>query len=121
MVPIVGKPGTIALMNTLDAYDAFSRLMPEGYVNEACARIIIRGDKYRPIKYTPKIRCPVLLQICDHDTLVSLKSLEETAKILGTLAEVKHYPIGHFDIYTGSGFEKGVQDQIEFFRKHLSQ
>ncbi|HQA79577.1 MAG TPA: hypothetical protein PLV96_02130, partial [Methanoregulaceae archaeon] len=118
-VPIVGKPGTIALMNTPDAYDAFTRLMPEGYVNEACARIIIRGDKYRPIKYARHIRCPVLLQICDHDTLVSLKSLEETAKILGPRAEVKHYPIGHFDIYTGSGFEKGVLDQIEFFRKHL--
>lgn len=119
-VPIVGKPGTIALMNTPDAYDAFTKLIPEGYVNEACARIIIRADKYRPITYASRVRCPVLLQICDHDTLVSLQSLEETAKILGTRAEVKHYPIGHFDIYTGSGFEEGVQDQIAFFRKHLS-
>lgn len=118
-VPIVGKTGTVALMNTPDAYDAFRRLMLEGYVNEACARIIIRGDKYRPIKYARHIQCPVLLQICDHDTLVSLTSLEETAKILGTLAEVKHYPIGHFDIYTGSGFEGSVQDQIGFFQKHL--
>ena len=57
-VPIVGKPGTIALLNTPDAYDAFRRLMPEGYVNEACARIIIRGDKYWPIKYARHIRCP---------------------------------------------------------------
>ncbi len=118
-VPIVGKPGTIALMNTQEAYDAFRGLIPEGYVNEACARIIIRGDKYRPIKYAHHVRCPVLLQICDHDTLVSLKSLEETAKILGELAEVKHYPIGHFDIYTGSGFEQSVCDQVTFFQKHL--
>jgi len=106
-------------MNTLDVYDAFRRLMPEGYVNEACARIIIRGDKYRPIKYARHIRCPVLLQICGHDTLVSLKSLEETAKILGDLAEVKHYPFGHFEIYTDSGFEQSVRDEIAFFKRHL--
>nr|HPM62302.1 hypothetical protein [Methanoregulaceae archaeon] len=65
------------------------------------------------------IRCPVLLQICDHDTLVSLKSLEETAKILGDLAEVKHYPFGHFEIYTDSGFEQSVRDEIAFFKRHL--
>lgn len=118
-VPIVGKPGTIALMNTPDAFNAFRWLIPDGYVNEACARIIIRGDKYRPMKYAHRVRCPVLLQICDHDTVISLKSLEETAKILGELAEVKHYPLGHFDIYTGSGFEQSVRDQVAFFQKHL--
>jgi len=34
-------------------------------------------------------------------------------------AEVKHYPIGHFDIYTGDNFEKSVSDQLAFFEKHL--
>jgi fermentation-respiration switch protein FrsA (DUF1100 family) len=118
-VPIVGKPGTIALMNTPDVYDSFRTLIPDSYVNEACARILIRGDKYRPITYAHLVRCPVLLQICDHDTLVPVSSVEETARILGDLAEVKHYPLGHFDIYTGKGFEQSVHDQIAFFQKHL--
>jgi len=119
-IPIVGKPGTIALMNTPDAFDSLRALIPDTYVNEACARIIIRGDKYRPITYARRVRCPVLLQICDYDTLASVSSIEETATILGNLAEVKHYPLGHFDIYTGTGFEQGVQDQVAFFQKHLA-
>jgi len=118
-IPIVGKPGSIALMNTADAFDSFPALIPESYVNETCARILIRGDKYRPITYARHVRCPVLLQICDHDTLVSVSSIEETAHILGDHAEVKHYPLGHFDIYTGDGFEQGVRDQVSFFQKHL--
>jgi fermentation-respiration switch protein FrsA (DUF1100 family) len=118
-VPIVGRPGTIALMNTPDAYDSFPSLISDAYVNEACARILIRGDKYRPIKEAHKVRCPVLLQICEQDILIPVHSVEETAHILGVLAEVKHYPLGHFDIYTGDGFEQGVRDQISFFQRHL--
>ena len=118
-VPIVGRPGTIALMTTPDTYDSFRRLIPDTYVNQACARILVRGDKYRPIKHARRVRCPVLLQISDHDTLVPISSVEKTAAILGDLAEVKQYPLGHFDIYTGGGFEQGVRDQIAFFRKNL--
>ncbi len=65
------------------------------------------------------MQCPVFLQICDRDTLTPAGSIEETARILGDLGEVKHYPIGHFDIYTGSGFEESVRDQIAFFQKHM--
>ena len=64
-LPIVGQPGTVALMTTPDAYAAFAELAPAGFVNEACARIAVRGDKYRPITYASRVRCPVLLQICD--------------------------------------------------------
>jgi hypothetical protein len=40
-------------------------------------------------------------------------------KELEKYAEVKYYPIGHFDIYIGDDFEKAVSDQLEFFKKHL--
>jgi pimeloyl-ACP methyl ester carboxylesterase len=118
-VPIAGKPGSIAVLNTKDAYDGYEKLAPENFINEACARIIIRGDKYRPVKHAKNVCCPVLLQICDHDSIEPISAAEETEKILGKYAEVKHYPIGHFDIYLGDNFEKGVSDQLAFFKKHL--
>ena len=34
-------------------------------------------------------------------------------------AEVKHYPIGHFDIYTGQWFDRAVADQAGFLTRHL--
>jgi hypothetical protein len=53
-------------MATPDAIAFFTKVAPQDFVNEACARIILRPDKYRPIKYARDVRCPVLLQICEH-------------------------------------------------------
>lgn len=117
-VPIFGKPGTIAIIAT-DETDGIKKLVPENYVNEACARIIIRGDKYRPVKHAPDVRCPVLLLICDRDSVTPPSAVDETVNALGKYAEVKRYPIGHFDIYLGDNFEKAVRDQIAFFTRHL--
>jgi uncharacterized protein len=118
-VPIVGKPGSIALMTASHAYEAFAQLAGGDFVNKACARIIIKGDKYRPIKHARDVHCPVLLQICEKDQMVSVESIEETGKILGQRAEIKRYPIGHFDVYFGKNHDISVHDQIEFFKKHL--
>ncbi|NIO03529.1 MAG: alpha/beta fold hydrolase [Proteobacteria bacterium] len=118
-IPIVGKPGSIACLTTPDAYDAFGKLAPENFINEVCARIILRANKYRPVKHAQNVRCPVLLPICDNDNLTPISAAEETERNLGKYAEVKHYPIGHFDIYIGDNFERSVSDQLGFFEKHL--
>jgi pimeloyl-ACP methyl ester carboxylesterase len=118
-LPIVGKPGSMACMTAPDVYEAYAQLAPAGFVNEVCARILVRGDKYRPVTKARKVRCPVLIQICEHDNLTPISAAEETARRLGDLAEVKRYPIGHFDIYVGDDFERSVSDQLEFFRRHL--
>ena len=118
-IPIVGKPGSIACLTTQDAYDFFRKFAPQNYINEVCARINIRGDKYRPVKQAQNVRCPVLLQICEHDNITPKSAAEETEKQLGKYAEAKYYPIGHFDIYIGDNLEKAVRDQLEFFKQHL--
>jgi fermentation-respiration switch protein FrsA (DUF1100 family) len=118
-IPIVGRPGSIACLPVQDAYEGYGTIAPEDFVNEVCARITIRGDKYRPVTKARKVRCPVLIQVCEHDNLTPISAVEETAKRLGGFAEVKRYPIGHFDIYVGDDFERSVSDQLEFFRRHL--
>jgi dienelactone hydrolase len=118
-IPIVGKPGSIALMTTPDAYEFFREHAPANYVNQTCARIILRGDKYRPVKHARKVRCPVLLQVCENDSILPQRASRETEKQLGDYAEAKYYPIGHFDIYYGDNFENAVNDQLRFLKKHL--
>jgi len=118
-IPIAGKPGSIAVLADSEAWEGYGELVPDDFINEVCARIVIRIDKYRPIKHIAKVRCPVLLQITDKDISHPLRSVEKIEKRLGKLAEVVHYPIGHFDIYVGSDFEKAVSDQLDFFKKHL--
>jgi fermentation-respiration switch protein FrsA (DUF1100 family) len=116
MMPIVGKPGSMALLTVEGAYEALESMAAERFINLACARILLRADKYRPVEEAGTVRCPVLLQICDRDRITPLSASQKAAESLGTLAEVKHYPIGHFDIYSGEHFEKSVSDQIEFFK-----
>lgn len=119
-IPLVGQPHSIAVLADSDAWNALNKLVPENFINEICARIIIRMDKYHPIKYASKVRCPVLLQICDKDIITTPEKVVKKAESkLGTLAEVIHYPLDHFDIYLGDNFEKSVHDQIDFFKKHL--
>lgn len=119
-IPIVGKPGTIALMADMDAWNAFEELAPDDFVNEACARIAIRMDKYRPINQLDKIHCPVLLQVCDYDIALPVNVVKKAEERLGQFAQVIHYPIGHFDIYRKGNFEKAVNDQLSFYSKYLN-
>jgi acetyl esterase/lipase len=119
-IPIVGRAGSMAILPFSQAYEAFADIAPEGFINEACARILIRMDKYRPINKAGSVRCPVLLQICDMDEPVPFKAIDEAAAKMGAQSEVKHYPIGHFDIYMGENFEKAIKDQLIFFTEHLT-
>ena len=116
-IPIVGKPGTMAFLPILDAYEGYSKHVSENFVNEVCARVILRSHGFNPVKHIQNVHCPVLIQICDYDVLAPIRP--ETEKELRKYADVKNYPIGHFDIYIGENFEKGVSDQLEFFKKHL--
>ncbi|MCK4755033.1 MAG: alpha/beta hydrolase [Calditrichia bacterium] len=118
-IPIVGKPGTLAMIIASGAYEGYAKLAKAGFVNEVCARAILTTGGYNPVNYTKDVHCPVLIQVCENDNLVSVKSAQKVVEILGEKAEIKRYPIGHFDIYTGDHFEQPVRDQIEFFKKHL--
>jgi pimeloyl-ACP methyl ester carboxylesterase len=116
-IPIVGKPGTIAVFAHSDAYDGYAKAASLGFVNEVCARFILRSHGYRPDKEMKNLHCPILIQICDRDRLVPISP--EVEKESMKYAEIKHYPIGHFDIYLGDNFEKSVSDQLAFLKDHL--
>jgi acetyl esterase/lipase len=118
-IPIVGRPKTLAMLTAPGAFEGYASLVPAGFVNEVCARVLLMSRGHNPVDYAEKVQCPVLLQICEKDNLVSEASYKKTADILGKYAQVKKYPIGHFDIYTGENFEKAVHDQITFFKEHF--
>ncbi|MEZ4639345.1 MAG: hypothetical protein R2856_31015 [Caldilineaceae bacterium] len=74
-----GLAGSVALMPLPEAVDAFAELAPPDFANEACARIAVRTDKYRPVLQAGEIRCPVLLQICEDDPVTPPKVVEDAA------------------------------------------
>src|SRR3954466_12956344 len=120
LVPLVGPPGSPALMTSPDSEPGYRALIPPGarFENGVSARFINRVALYRPGRSARKVDAPILFCICDADAVAP----PETALRYATTApraEVKRYPIGHFDIYRGEPFEHAVADQTEFLVRHL--
>lgn len=119
-IPAVGEHGSFALMATPDSKPGFDAIVPSEtrWENRVVARIALRVAAYRPGRRAPFICCPVLACVCDSD---SLAPADRTVELLSKAprAEIKRYPIGHFEIYVGGWWERAVADQTEFLARHL--
>jgi dienelactone hydrolase len=118
-VPTVGPPGSLAVMSSPDADAGYRALGPPDFRCEIAARIALTVGLYRPVRYADRVRCPVLVQICEKDSVAPAAAAEAVVRRLGERGEVQRYPIGHFEPYTGAWFERSVGDQVDFLRRHL--
>lgn len=119
MIPLVGRPGQLALMNEPGAFEAFSALAPAGYMNQVAARVALRFDKYRPLEQAGRVRCPALILACEQDPYAPLESVKKAAALMGAKAKLITYPCRHFEIYGGQLFEQAAGAQVEFIGKYL--
>lgn len=119
-VPLVGPPGSAALMTAPDAEPGYRALIPAGSTPrlDVAARIGVRIGFHRPGRDAMKIRCPLMVNVCDRDTVAPPRA---TLRHVGRAPylELIHYDLGHFDIYRGEGFERVVADQADFLVRHL--
>jgi pimeloyl-ACP methyl ester carboxylesterase len=119
-VTTAGAPGSVALMNAPDVVPGYLALVPDGaeVVNHVAARVALTVPFERPGRALARLRCPVLLCVCDHDSVAPAgATLRHAARC--PQAEVQRYPIGHFDVYVGADFERAVADQLEFLARHV--
>lgn len=118
--PIVGVPGETAAMSTEDALPGYRSIAPEDWRNELAARLALQLPFYRPVRHAKRLPCPALIITCSEDSVAPPEAAEKTAQRAGFQAELRRYDgMGHFDIYTGEGFERSSSDQLDFFRRHL--
>lgn len=118
-VPSVGPPGSVAMMTSADAEPGFRAMAPPDFDYRVAARVGLTLWSYRPLLYARRVRCPVLLLLCEHDSVAPVVAAEAAARTLGSQATVRRYPVGHFDVYRGDAFERSVGDQIAFLRQHV--
>jgi pimeloyl-ACP methyl ester carboxylesterase len=118
-VPTVGKPGSLAVMSSVDADAGYRALAPPDFRFEVAARIALGVGLYRPVRYAERVRCPVLVQVCERDSVAPTASAEQAIAQLGSFGEAQRYPIGHFEPYFGVHFERSVSDQLAFLQRHL--
>ena len=108
-------------MSADDTLPGFESITPldSVWVNAISARAGLQILRYRPGAHADRITCPLLVCVCDHDSLVDVGASDRVAQD-APQGEVAHYPIGHFEIYTGEWFERAVSRQSEFLVRHLS-
>jgi dienelactone hydrolase len=118
-IPIVGRPGDLAIMSSPDSNEGYRALAPPGFRFEVAARVALGTGFYRPVTEAAHAHCPVLVQICLRDSVAPAAASEEVVRRLGARGEVCRYDIGHFEPYFGAPFERSVADQVEFMQRHL--
>ena len=119
-VQIVSEPTEFALLNTPECMPGYKSLEPPNYTpqNFAPARIVLTLPLYRPIKFAPKIQCPVLIIRAEKDTLIPPDAVSKTAGLIKN-AKTVSYPVGHFEVYTGERFEQVSKIEADFLAEHL--
>jgi dienelactone hydrolase len=120
LVATSGKPHTAALMTAPDAEPGYLQLVAAGsrFVNKVAARFGLHIIRYFPGRKARLLRCPALFCVCEADSVAPASAtLRHVRK--APRGEIKMYPEGHFDIYVGAGFERVVQDQLQFLRQHV--
>jgi len=119
-VPLVGPPGSAAIMTSPDSDPGYRALIPEGaeFHNSVAARILLQAGTHRPGRSAKNVSAPILFCLCDTDAVAPADTAARYAAT-ARRAEVKRYPIGHFDIYLDEPFEQAVADQTEFLVRHL--
>ena len=117
LVPAGGAPGELAMMTTPDTLPGLKSISAPGWRNELCGRLSLTLALHRPGLKANRLPCPILIAICDDDSLVVPATAEKAAQRAGKLATVKHYAMGHFDIYLGEWFERSIKDQTDFLQE----
>ena len=121
LVPLTGEPGTVALLTTPDAQDGGRALNPDGrypeWRQEIAARSALRLGIYRPGRYAPGVRCPLLVLVRDQDQSV-LAGPAVRAAHRAPRGELVRIPGGHYAPFL-EGHELAAEAELSFLRRHL--
>jgi len=121
LVPLAGEPGTVAMLTTPDSLDGDRALNPANsypdWQQTIAARSALRLGFYRPGRYASRVRCPLLVLVCDHDQ-TALAGPAVRAANRAPRAELARLPGGHYEPFLG-GHERAAEAELSFLRRHL--
>ncbi|WP_433593843.1 alpha/beta hydrolase [Nocardia sp. CA-145437] len=113
-VPIVGPPGSAAMMSSPGAVEAVLPVAGPTWRNEVCARAALEVGLNRPITFAGQLRCPILVQVGTDDSVAPPAAARRAAAKAGRRAQIREYPVDHFDIYQGPWQRRAAADQLDF-------
>jgi pimeloyl-ACP methyl ester carboxylesterase len=121
LVALAGEPGTVALLTTSDAVNGGRALDPDNrypdWQQEVAARSALRVTFYRPGRYATRVRCPLLVVVCDQDQSALAGPALRAAK-RAPAGELVRMPGGHYEPFLG-GHEHAAEAELAFLRRQL--
>ena len=121
LVPLAGRPGTVAMLTTPDGIDGDRALNPDNRYPEwqqaIAARSALRISFYRPGRHASRVRSPLLVLVGDEDQSVLAEPAIRAAR-RAPRAEVERMPGGHYEPFL-DGHERAVEAELSFLRKHV--
>lgn len=120
-LPVVGVPGTTAVITAPGAHEGYLALAGPTWRNEVGARAALEVAFNRPTRYAARLRTPVLVQVGEYDAVAPPSAARRAATRAGRYAETVTYPVDHFDVYDGGWQERVLADQLDFLTRHLTR
>ena len=117
LVPMVGEPGSNAIIVKAGGEEAFTAIAGPSWRNELCARTALEAGLNRPIRFASRVSCPLLVQVGTSDTICPPAAGRRAAAKAGPRAELREYPVDHLDVYAGAWQERALADQLDFLRR----
>jgi uncharacterized protein len=121
-IPMVGKPGEVAVTATPQAQEHIAALSGESpdtlWRNEVAPRALISMMRYRPGDQAHRLRMPILVSIAERDDATPEELTRQIAE-RAPRGELRRYPGEHFDFYRDPVRQRVLADQIDFLRTHM--
>ncbi len=119
--PLVGRPGSNAVMNTPECWEGYLGLVPEDstWKNQVTSRSLLLLPVYRATSVAQQVMAPTLLMGGVHDSLVSIEDIRKMATKMRDVT-LKEYDCDHFEPYYPPMFDTFVQEQADFLLAKLA-
>lgn len=119
--PAIAPAGSFAAMNSGESYTGFMSIVPvdSDWENKLASRVFLYIPFYSVMNCARKVKAPTLVMAGRYDSLIPVGEVKRMAERL-PVGELVIEECNHFEVYTGSHFERFVQIQGDFLERHLS-
>ena len=119
-VPIVGSPGSLAMVTTAGAESGWkSTIPPDGHFdNRIAAADAVAMVTTSATRHARHVAAPLLVCVCDRENLMDPAYAALVARS-APRGVARHYDSDHFAIYHPPLVDSGLADQTAFLQEHL--
>jgi pimeloyl-ACP methyl ester carboxylesterase len=119
-VPIVGPPGSVAMVTVEGAETGWNSTVPPGgrFDNRIAAADAVAMVTTSAMRHARAVTAPLLVCVCDRESLMDPKYASELAR-RAPRCIARHYDSDHFAIYHPPLVERVLAEQTAFLKEHL--